>query len=118
MQAKNDVEEITNLPTMGFGTMFRFLTTELGCFECKFAEFIFTKDGLAFKCKNALKYRQSICWEYGTPRIFDESKKSPEAGLYICECETCGSQFEAYSVMNICQNCFMQAEYERNEKDD
>lgn len=118
MQAKNDIDEISQIGPMGLKLQFEFLSAEIACFTCKFAEFYIDSYGLSYKCKNSLKYRQNICYELGTARIFDESKKSPEAGLYNCECETCGSKFEAYSVMNICQDCYMQAEYENQSDDD
>lgn len=118
MQAKNDIEEITQIGPMSIKQQFKLLSTEISCFTCEFAEFIFTDVGLAYKCKNALRYRQYNCFEQGTPRILDETKLSESSGLYICECETCGTKFEAYSVMNICQNCYMQAEYENQSEND
>lgn len=118
MQAKNDIEEIILIGPMSLKQQFEFLSTEISCFTCEFAEFYFTPEGFSYKCKNHLKYRQYNCHEKGFARIFDDSKKSPEAGLYNCECDTCGSKFEAYSVMNICQDCYMQAEYENRSDDD
>lgn len=104
---------------MEFGTLFGFLTTEIGCFSCKYGQFYIDTKGMSYKCKNRYAYRQYTCYESGNPRLFDMTKKDPNTGLYMCECDSCGVTFQAHSTINICQDCFLQAEYDsRSENDD
>ena len=89
--------------------LFHLLTDkDIGCYTCIFADFSLNQTGLVFKCHNPRRIEQGsdYCYNAGDPKLFDERQKSPETGLFLSQCERCGEDIEAPSMIQLCQFCY------------